>query len=70
MSGLEKSTLRSRLSIKCLQTSHKMEFAKTDILSSAGDTARLLILESIFIHEYKPLLNIDSKSDPLYLFNC
>ena len=49
---------------------HKVDFAKPDILSSAGDSARLLVLEALFIQKYEPLLNVDSKSAPLYLFNC
>ena len=49
---------------------HKVDFAKPDILNSAGDSARLSILESVFIQKYEPLLNVDSKSAPLYLFNC
>ena len=44
---------------------HKVDFAKPDILSSAGDSARLLILESLFIQKYEPLLNVDFKSAPL-----
>ena len=44
---------------------HKVDFAKPNILSSAGDSARLLILESLFIQKYKPLLNVKSKSAPL-----
>ena len=39
----------------------KVDFAKPDILSSAGDSARLLILESLFIPNNEPLLNVDSK---------
>ena len=49
---------------------HKVDFAKPNILSSSGDSARLLILESLFIQKYDQLLNVDSKSAPLYLFNC
>ena len=49
---------------------HKVDFAKPNILSSSGDSARLLILESLFIQKFEPLLNVDSKSAPLYLFNC
>ena len=49
---------------------HKVDFAKPNILSSSGDSARLLIFESLFIQKYEPLLNVDSKSAPLYLFNC
>ena len=49
---------------------HKVDFAKPNILSSSGDSARLLILESRFIQKYEPLLNVDCKSAPLYLFNC
>ena len=49
---------------------HKVDFAKPNILSNSGDSARLLILESLFIQKYEPLLDIDSKSAPLYLFNC
>ena len=44
---------------------HKVDFAKPNILSSSGDSARLLILESLFIQKYEPLLNVDSKSAPL-----
>ena len=47
---------------------HKVDFAKPDILSSAGDSARVLILESLFIQKYEPLLNVDSKAAPLCLF--
>ena len=49
---------------------HTMGFAKPNILSSAGDSARLLILELLFIKKYEPLLNVDSKSASLYLFDC
>ena len=49
---------------------HKVDFVKPNILSSAGDSARLLILESLFIQKYESLLNVDSKSAPHYLFNC
>ena len=49
---------------------HKVDFANPNILSSSGDFARLLILESHFIQKYEPLLNVDFKSAPLYLFNC
>ena len=49
---------------------HKVDFAKPNILSSSGDSARLLILEPLFIQKYEPLLNVDSISAPLYLFNC
>ena len=48
---------------------HKVDFAKPGILSSAGDSARLLILESLFMQKHEPLLNVDSRSAPLYLFN-
>ena len=49
---------------------HKVDFAKPDIFCSAGDSASLLILESLFIQKYEPLHNVDSKSTSLYLFNC
>ena len=49
---------------------HKGDFVKPDILSSTGDSARLLILESLFNQKYEPLLKVDSKSAPLYLNNC
>ena len=42
-----------------------VDFAQSDILSSAGDSERLLILESLFIKNYEPLLYVDSKSAPL-----
>ena len=48
---------------------HMVDFAKPDILSSPSDSARLLILESLFIQKYEPLLNVDCKSASLYLFN-
>ena len=48
---------------------HRIDFARPEILGNANDTARLLILESLFIQEQIPDLNIDSKSAPLYLFN-
>ena len=41
---------------------HKVDFAKLNILSSSGDSARLLILESLFIKKYEPLRNVDSNS--------
>ena len=47
---------------------YKVDFAKPNILSSSGDSARLSIPESLFIQKYEPLLNADSKSAPLYLF--
>ena len=43
---------------------HNVDFVKPDILSSAGGSARLSILESL----YESLLNVDSKSAPLYSF--
>ena len=49
---------------------HKVDFAKPNILSSSGDSARLLIRQSLFIPKYEPLFNVGSKSAPLYLFNC
>ena len=48
---------------------HKVDFAKPGILSSAGDSAHLLILESLFIQKYEPLPDLDYKSAPLYLPN-
>ena len=38
---------------------HKVDFAKPYILSSVGDSARLLILESLFIQKHEPLLNVE-----------
>ena len=49
---------------------HKVDFAKPDIFGSAGDSARLLILESVFIQKYELLFNVDSKFAPLYSFSC
>ena len=49
---------------------HKVDFAKPNIYSRVDDSARLLILESLFIQKYEPLLDVDSKFAPLYLFNC
>ena len=44
-------------------TNHKVNFAKPDILSSAGDSALLLIIiELLFIGKYEPLLIIDFKA--------
>ena len=45
---------------------HKVDFAKPDILSSAGDSARLLILKSLFVEKYEPVLNVDFKSNLQY----
>ena len=35
---------------------YQVDFAQPDIFSSAGDSARLLILQSLFIEDYEPLL--------------
>ena len=48
---------------------HQIDFSRPEILGYANDNTRLLILESLFIQEYEPELNIDSKSSPLSLFN-
>ena len=65
-SSLDKSEVYRQLTDN---PDHNVGFAKPDILFSAGDFARLLILESLFIQKYEPLLNVDSKFAPLYLFN-
>ena len=49
--------------------SHRMDFNTPTILGSENDTARLLILESLFIQEQTPDLNNDSQSSPLMIFN-
>ena len=48
---------------------HKVDFAKPGILSSAGDFAHLLILESLFIQKYEPLPDLDYKFAPFYFIN-
>ena len=45
-----------------------MDFNIPTILGE-NDTARLLILESLFIQEQTPDLNNDSQSSPLIIFN-
>ena len=37
---------------------HKLDFAKPNILSSSGDSARLLILESLFIQNMSHCLTL------------
>ena len=37
---------------------HKLDFAKPNILSSSGDSARLLILESLFIQNMSHRLTL------------
>ena len=49
--------------------SHRVGFDTPTILGSENDTARLLILESLFIQEQTPNLNNDSQSSPLMIFN-
>ena len=49
--------------------SHLLDFNTPTILGSENDTARLLILESLFIQEQTPDLNNDSQSCPLMIFN-
>ena len=49
--------------------SHRVDFNIPTILGSENDTARLLILESLFIQEQTPDLNNDSQSSPLIIFN-
>ena len=49
--------------------SHSVDFNTPTILGSENDTARLLILESLFIQEQTPDLNNDSQSSPLVIFN-
>ena len=48
---------------------HHMEFNAPTILGSENDTARQLILESLFIQEQTPDLNNDSQSSPQMIFN-
>ena len=49
--------------------SHRVDFDTPTILGSENDTARFLILESLFIQEQTPDLNNDSQSSPLMIFN-
>ena len=46
-----------------------MDFNTPTILGSENDTARLLILELLFIQEQTPDLNNDSQSSLLMIFN-
>ena len=48
---------------------HHVDFNTPTTLGSENDTARLLILESLFIQEQTPDLNNDSQSSPLMIFN-
>ena len=49
--------------------SHRVDFNTPTILGSENDTARLLILESLFIQEQTPDLNNDSQSSTLMISN-
>ena len=49
-------------------SSHRVDFNTPTILGSENDTARLLILESLFIQEQTPDLNNDSQSNLLMIF--
>ena len=48
---------------------HRVDFNTPTILGSKNDTARLLILESLFTHEQTPGLNNDFQSNPRMIFN-
>ena len=50
-------------------TDHKVDFNDPKILTHSPDKYKLLILESLFIQQLKPYLNLDSTSFPLHLFN-
>ena len=50
-------------------TDHKVDFNNPQILTHSPDKYKLLILESLFIQQLKPDLNLDSTSFPLHLFN-
>ena len=49
--------------------SHRVDFNTPAVLGSENDTARLLILESMFIQEQTPDLNNDSQPSTLMIFN-
>ena len=48
---------------------HRVDFNNPQILTSSPDKSKLLILESLYIQQLEPSLNLDSKSFPLRLFN-
>ena len=48
---------------------HKVDFNNPQILTHSPDKYKLLILESLFIQQLKPDLNLDSTPFPLHLFN-
>ena len=50
-------------------TDHKVDFNNPQILTHSPDKYKLLILESLFIQQLTPYLNLDSTSFPLHLFN-
>ena len=50
-------------------TDHKVDFNNPQILTHSPDKYKLLILESLFIQQLKPDLNLDSSSFPFHLFN-
>ena len=52
-----------------LNPSHRVDFNTPTILGSENDTARMLILESLFIQEQTPDLNSDSQSSLLMILN-
>ena len=50
-------------------TDRKVDFNNPQILTHSPDKYKLLILESLFIQQLKPDLNLDSTSFPLHLIN-
>ena len=50
-------------------STHTVDFNNPQILSYSQDKYKLLILESLYIQELNPDINIDSTSFPLRLFN-
>jgi len=49
---------------------YKADFNNSQILNSSPDKFKLLILESFYIQQLKPDLNLDSASYPLSIFNA
>ena len=48
---------------------HSIDFSKPEILTSAYNPRELLIKETLLIQQYKPEINSDTSSHPLYVFN-
>jgi len=49
---------------------YKVDFNNSQILISSPDKFKLLVLESLYFQQLKPVLNLDSASYLLHIFNA